>query len=267
MHPRTFVRRRPSASLIVSFIALFVALGGAGYAATQLPAGSVGTDQIRDNAVTFKKINPNSVGAVRLANGGVVNSKLANNSVSYKKIQAGAVGRVRANLDQLQARIGNSCTSTNQAIVSIDKTGKASCATAPPAEFGATTTAPVAVTDPTHATSIVSKSLPGGSSYLAVANPLVKVTGATAGQHVTVTCALAVGPATTATQTASVTFDIPTGAPDQTASIPLQVAAASSTTAITGSVSCTRTVANPATPAPTVTVAGALNVIQTQSNS
>jgi hypothetical protein len=266
MHPRTLFRRRPSASLVVSFTALFVALGGAGYAATQLPANSVGSAQIQDNAVTFKKINPDSVGAVRLANGGVINSKLANNSVSYKKIQSGAVGRVRANLDQLQARVGNTCNSTNQAIVSIDKTGKASCATAPPAEFGATTSTPVSVPDGTTPTSIVSKSLPGGSSYLAIANPLVKLTGAAAGQHVTVSCTLAAGPATTATQTASVTFDVPTGAPDETASIPLEVTAASTTSAITGSVSCTRTVA-PATPAPTVTVAGSLNVIQTQSNS
>lgn len=266
MHPRSWFRRRPSASLVISFIALFVALGGVGWAATQLPDNSVGTAQIRDNAVTFKKITPNAVGAVRLANGGVINSKLANDSVSFRKIQAGAVGRVRANLDQLQARIQGTCTSTNQAIASIDKTGKVGCASAPPAEFGATTSSPIAVPDGTTPTSIVSKSLPGASSYLVFANPLVKVTGGAAGQHVTVSCTLAAGPATTATQTASVTFDVPTGTPDQTASIPLQVTAPSSTTAITGSVSCTRTVA-PATPAPTVTVAGALNAIQTASNS
>jgi hypothetical protein len=266
MHFPSVLRRRPSAPLIISVAALFVSLGGVGYAAVSLPANSVGSAQIQNNAVTYKKINPNSVGRVRLADGGVVNSKLANNSVSYLKIQPSAVGRVRANLDQLQARVANTCSSTNQAISAISGTGTATCSSAPPLEFGAVTTSPVTVSSDTTAASIVTKSLPGGSSYLAFANPLVKVTGGASGQHVTVSCTLAVGPATTATQTASVTFGVPSGTPDQTASIPLQVVAPSSTSAITSTLSCTRTVA-PATPAPTVTVAGALNALQTQSNN
>jgi len=36
----------------IAFVALLVALGGTGYAATQLPAGSVGTKQLRNSAVT-----------------------------------------------------------------------------------------------------------------------------------------------------------------------------------------------------------------------
>jgi hypothetical protein len=39
-------------------IALFVALGGTSYAATQLPAGSVGTRQIRPGSVTPSKLSP-----------------------------------------------------------------------------------------------------------------------------------------------------------------------------------------------------------------
>ena len=105
MHSRSLSRRRPSAPMIISLAALLVSLGGVSYAAVSLPAGSVGTEQIRDNAVTYKKIQPSSVGRVRLADGGVVNSKLANSSVSYLKIQPEAVGHVRANLDQLQARV------------------------------------------------------------------------------------------------------------------------------------------------------------------
>jgi hypothetical protein len=43
--------------LVISLIALFVALGGTTYAATSLPANSVGTPQIKNKAVTAAKIN------------------------------------------------------------------------------------------------------------------------------------------------------------------------------------------------------------------
>jgi len=49
--------RTPSPALVVSLVALFVALGGTTYAATSLPANSVGTAQIRNKAVTAAKIN------------------------------------------------------------------------------------------------------------------------------------------------------------------------------------------------------------------
>jgi hypothetical protein len=49
---------RPSPALVVSLIALFVALGGTSYAAiTSLPANSVGTKQLKNGAVTGTKLN------------------------------------------------------------------------------------------------------------------------------------------------------------------------------------------------------------------
>jgi hypothetical protein len=42
---------------IVAYAALFVALGGSAYAAVSLPAGSVGTRQLKNGAVTLTKIN------------------------------------------------------------------------------------------------------------------------------------------------------------------------------------------------------------------
>jgi hypothetical protein len=48
---------RPSPSLVISVIALFVALGGVGYAAVSLPKGSVGTKQLKAGAVTKAKIS------------------------------------------------------------------------------------------------------------------------------------------------------------------------------------------------------------------
>src|SRR5438552_3894324 len=49
--------RAPSPALVISLNALFVALGGTSYAAiTTLPANSVGTAQLKNNAVTGKKL-------------------------------------------------------------------------------------------------------------------------------------------------------------------------------------------------------------------
>jgi hypothetical protein len=53
----------PSPALVVSLIALAVALGGTGYAVTQLPRNSVGTKQIKKNAVTGAKVKAGSLEA------------------------------------------------------------------------------------------------------------------------------------------------------------------------------------------------------------
>jgi hypothetical protein len=47
----------------IAYLALFVALGGTGYAAASLPTGSVGARQIKNHAITPVKLNPTSVAA------------------------------------------------------------------------------------------------------------------------------------------------------------------------------------------------------------
>jgi hypothetical protein len=76
LHPATFI----------SLAALFVALGGVGYAATR-----IGTKQLKNRAVTAPKLANNSVTSPKIRAGAVGNSDLANNSVSTQKIQAGAI--------------------------------------------------------------------------------------------------------------------------------------------------------------------------------
>jgi hypothetical protein len=61
--------RRPSPSMMVAFVALLVALAGTSYAAIQLPANSVGTQQLKKNAVTGKKVKNRSLKAVDFATG------------------------------------------------------------------------------------------------------------------------------------------------------------------------------------------------------
>jgi hypothetical protein len=76
MHPATFI----------SMAALFVALGGVGYAATK-----IGTKQLRNRAVTGPKLANNSVTSPKIRALAVRNSDLANNSVSTSKVQNRAI--------------------------------------------------------------------------------------------------------------------------------------------------------------------------------
>jgi hypothetical protein len=56
-----------SPAMVVSLIALFVALGGTSYAAiTALPANSVGTPQLKNNAVTGTKIKDGAITGAKI---------------------------------------------------------------------------------------------------------------------------------------------------------------------------------------------------------
>lgn len=54
-------RLRPTYSNVVATLALFFALAGGAYAASQLPARSVGTKQLRRQAVTPAKLSPKTL--------------------------------------------------------------------------------------------------------------------------------------------------------------------------------------------------------------
>ena len=55
------LRHRPSPAMIVACVALFISLGGTSYAAITLPAGSVGTKQLKSNAVVGSKVKAGSL--------------------------------------------------------------------------------------------------------------------------------------------------------------------------------------------------------------
>jgi hypothetical protein len=65
---------RPSTSLTVALVALFVALGGTSYATVSaaFPPNSVGTKQIKDNSVTRAKIAHESITSVLVKDGGLL---------------------------------------------------------------------------------------------------------------------------------------------------------------------------------------------------
>jgi len=59
--------RRPSPAFVISIIALVFAMGGTGWAVTQLPKNSVGGKQLKKNAVTSPKIKDGTIATADLA--------------------------------------------------------------------------------------------------------------------------------------------------------------------------------------------------------
>lgn len=59
------IRGNATYANVMSTLALFVALGGVSYAAVRLPAGSVGTKQLRDGSVTPAKLSRSAVTSLR----------------------------------------------------------------------------------------------------------------------------------------------------------------------------------------------------------
>src|SRR3954470_15619387 len=53
--------QRPSPAMVVALLALFVAMGGVGHAALKLPRNSVGSKQLKSNAVTSAKVKDASL--------------------------------------------------------------------------------------------------------------------------------------------------------------------------------------------------------------
>jgi hypothetical protein len=242
---KSLLRRRPSAPLVISFAALFVALGGVGYAATQLPA--------------------NSVGSTQLQNGSVGNWKLKSGSVGTRKIINGSVGAKQVNSTQVQLRVGSTCSTG--AVKAVSPSGSVTCTPTLPNEVGTTASA---VTLGASATQVAIQSLAAGSSYLVLAYPHAVIsTTANAPQRVEVDCTLSVPPATvtptsTTTTTKTLAVDLGNGH-SQAGTIPLVLPVASASSAQMATVSCTAA-GTPSTPAPTVAVDTTVNAIQTAAN-
>jgi hypothetical protein len=93
----TFIRHNA-----IALLALFVALGGTSYAALSLPAGSVGTKQLRNHSITPIKLDPGSIGGyirfwARVSAGGrlIASSPRAKVLVWYKPPSSFSGGQLR----------------------------------------------------------------------------------------------------------------------------------------------------------------------------
>ena len=68
---------RPSASLIISCVSLFIAMGGTSYAVIHLPANSVNTRQIKNGAVNAVKLHADSVNGSKVKDGSLTSADLS----------------------------------------------------------------------------------------------------------------------------------------------------------------------------------------------
>jgi hypothetical protein len=106
-------RPRATYANVTATLALFVALGGGAYAATALPADTVGAQQLSKSAVVTAKIRKNAV------NG----SKVRDNSLTGADIKESSLAKVRS------ARVADRATNATRAAASA-ALGKATYKTA-----------------------------------------------------------------------------------------------------------------------------------------
>ena len=88
----TYIRKHFSPALVLSVVAVFIALGGGAYAA--LGKNSVGSKQIKKNAVTTKKIKKNAVVTSKIKKNAVTAAKIKNETITGDKIDEGSLGIV-----------------------------------------------------------------------------------------------------------------------------------------------------------------------------
>lgn len=77
---------------VTALLALFVALGGTGYAATQLPRNSVGSSQIRTGAVGTSEVRTGGVGKAEIRTGAAGKAEIATNGVGASEVRKDAIG-------------------------------------------------------------------------------------------------------------------------------------------------------------------------------
>jgi hypothetical protein len=84
--------RRPRFAEVTSVLALFIALGGTGYAATQLPGNSVGAAQIRTGAVGKSEARTGAIGKAEIRTGAVGKAEIATDAVGASDVRKDAIG-------------------------------------------------------------------------------------------------------------------------------------------------------------------------------
>ncbi|MFL5907852.1 MAG: hypothetical protein ACJ75Z_09695 [Solirubrobacterales bacterium] len=95
-------------------IAVFLALGGVATAAFTLPKKSVGTKQLKADAVTKPKVADAAVGTAELENNAVTTGKLGDGSVTAAKLASGAAVKSIVLREAVVANVGNNGFQVNQ---------------------------------------------------------------------------------------------------------------------------------------------------------
>jgi hypothetical protein len=110
---------RLSPALVVSFVALLVALGGTSYAAFSLPRNSVGTRQLKNGAVTNKKLAKGAVSTSKIASGTSVPNALHANTADTATSATNATNAINAT-NATNASNASNATNANSAASATD---------------------------------------------------------------------------------------------------------------------------------------------------
>jgi hypothetical protein len=96
------IRARLSYANVMATLAVFIALGGAAYAAVEIPRNSVGarelkdhavgTSELKDRAVGTDQLKPLSVGTPQLKEGSINHNRLRPHSVGVENLRQNSVG-------------------------------------------------------------------------------------------------------------------------------------------------------------------------------
>jgi hypothetical protein len=141
------LRKRISYVNVVATLALFLAIGGFGYAATKLPKNSVGSKQLKKNSVVTAKVKNEAITTAKIAGDAVTGAKLDESTLGeVPRAASAAHADSAANADAVNAmHVGRinflAAPSTPETTVfSADGlTLHASCSATSQLEFTATT--------------------------------------------------------------------------------------------------------------------------------
>jgi hypothetical protein len=98
--------KRPSPSMIVALMSLFVSLGGVGYA-----AATIGSSQIKDNSVRGKDVKNNDLRGADIRDATIEGKDVKANTLTGAKIQESTLGIVQAAVTATSAtNAGNAAT-------------------------------------------------------------------------------------------------------------------------------------------------------------
>jgi hypothetical protein len=98
---------------VTSLLALFIALGGTGYAVTSLPRNSVGSAQIRTNAIGPTEIRPQAVGSSEIRNGAIRGIDVRDNTLTGKDIAEGTLDTVHSASNAERAKQADNAAALN----------------------------------------------------------------------------------------------------------------------------------------------------------
>jgi hypothetical protein len=85
------ISRRPSPATVIACIALFVSLGGVGYAAA---TGSIDSRELKNNSIRSKDIRNGNVTSTDVKNSSVRGGDVRNNSLTGSDVNEGSLGKV-----------------------------------------------------------------------------------------------------------------------------------------------------------------------------